>query len=83
MSPLPITDIPSTTIPVNRNAIDRLRQCVLGDHELQERLRVITDHDEFVSAAVGVAHEHGLDLTADELEQEMNDTQRAWLLRWL
>lgn len=83
MLPLPITDNPSTKIPVNENAIERLRQCVLGDDSLQERLRAIGDHDEFVSAALELARELDLDLTADELDMEMNNAQRAWLLRWM
>ena len=80
---MPIIDNPSTKIPVNRNAIERLQLCVLGDHDLQERLRVISDHDDFVSAVLEVAGELGLDLTADELEMEMNTAQRAWFLRWM
>ena len=80
---LPITDNPSKTFPVNRHAIEQLRQCVLGDEDLQGRLRVIGDHGDFVAAVLEVAREHGLELTADELEEEMNIAQRAWALRWL
>lgn len=76
-------DDPSKTIPVNQHAIDRLRQCVLRDHDLQERLRVVTGHDDFVTAVLELAREHGLDLTADEIEEEMSIAQRAWVLRWL
>ncbi len=83
MSPLPITDNPSKKNPVNQHPIDQLRQCVLGDHDLQERLQVISDHDDFVSAVLELARKRGIDLTADELEREMNNAQRAWLLRWL
>jgi len=74
---------PATTIPVNLTAIQQLRKLVLSDPDQQERLRVIADHDAFVSAVLEVAKEHGIDLTSHELEQEMNTAHRAWLLRWL
>lgn len=80
---LPITDNPSTTMPMNRHAIERLRRCVLDDLDLQERLRVISGHDEFVKAVVELAGEQGLDLGAEEIEQEMNNARQSWLLRWL
>lgn len=83
MARLPITANPSKTIPVNQHAIDRLRQCVLGDHDLQERLRVISGQGDFVTAVLEVARDHGLELTVDELEEEMSIAQRAWVLRWL
>ena len=80
---LPITCNPSKKKPVNQHAIDQLRRCVLGDHDLQERLRVISNHDDFVRAVLELAREHGLDLTVYELEAEMKNAQQAWLLRWL
>ncbi|MEX1309380.1 MAG: hypothetical protein AB1Z65_03090 [Candidatus Sulfomarinibacteraceae bacterium] len=68
---------------MNRAAIKQLQKLVLSDRGRQERLRVIADHDAFVSAVLEVAKEHGIDLTPHELEQEMNRAHRAWLLRWL
>lgn len=81
--PLPIAEDPSTTLPVNQVAIEQLRQRVVEDRDLQERLRAIVDHAAFVSSVLEVAHELGLDLTAGELEQEMRNSQQAWMLRWL
>lgn len=83
MARLPITDNPSKKIPVSQHAIDQLRQCVVDDPALEERLRVISGHDDFVQAVLELAREHGLDLDADELVTEMNNAQQAWLLRWL
>lgn len=68
---------------MNPTAIQQLQKIVLSDGDQQERLRVIADHDAFVSAVLEVAKAHGIDLSTHEIEQEMNTAHRAWLLRWL
>ncbi len=62
---------------------ERLRQAVLQDQALQERLYQILDLDEFVSQVLSEAEELGLEVTAEDVRSVMRANQRAWLERWI
>jgi hypothetical protein len=63
-------------------AIECLREAVLADPVLQERLRGLGP-TEFVIATVTVAGELGLELTEADVEEGLRQARREWLERWI
>ena len=64
---------------------ERFQELVLdaGGAPLRARLAACEDWDEFVSVAVELARECGLDVTASDLEGARDRNRRAWLERWI
>jgi hypothetical protein len=62
---------------------ESFRRVVLGDPELQARLRSIPDWPGFVLAAVEVAAERGIALTESDVLAARDESRRSWLEQWL
>ena len=60
---------------------DRCRRLVLADPALQVRLRELADWPTFTATLVGAAREHGIELTAEEVEAERRQAFLGWLAR--
>jgi hypothetical protein len=64
-------------------SFERFRQLVLGDATLQERLRETPDLKAFVALTLRLGQEHGYRFTAEEVENALRESRRAWLQRWI
>jgi hypothetical protein len=62
--------------------MDRLRDIVLSDIELQSRLLAI-DPASFVTEVVAIAAEHDMRIVATDVESALVDARRTWLERWI
>jgi glutaredoxin-related protein len=62
---------------------ERFRRVVLGDPELQARLRSFAEWPAFVDAAVAAAAEHGIAITLETVQEARNEARRSWLERWV
>jgi sulfur relay (sulfurtransferase) DsrC/TusE family protein len=69
--------------PVAAGAFAQFRSVVLGEPSLQGRLQEHEEWDDFVAAALAIAAERGLSLTAEEIEAARAAERRAWFERWI
>jgi predicted MarR family transcription regulator len=63
--------------------LERLREAVLADPGLQERLRSLADRGAFVTATAALAAELGLDVSKSDVEAGLREARRRWLGRWI
>jgi hypothetical protein len=56
-------------------------QWMIDDATLRERLLALTDRQALVAAVLGLASEHGWQLSAADVEAAMREHQRAWIER--
>lgn len=68
---------------MSEEKLAEFRSIIFADNLLQEKLRGITDRQEFILAVVESGREHGCEFTADEVENELRNGRRAWFERWL
>lgn len=60
-----------------------LRQLVLEDPALQQRLVGLGDRATFSAAAAEVARQRGLDLAPGDIEAAIDRARRQWWERWV
>ena len=65
------------------NDFDQFRQCVLATLALQEELREIEDHDEFIQKVVELGGDHGFSFNVEDVKNAMNASRRSWIERWI
>ncbi len=63
--------------------LSEFRGIIFSDVALREKLREITDRQEFVRLIVEMGRERGCAFTADEVDNALRDGRRAWIERWL
>lgn len=63
--------------------LERFRQEVLKDLNLQRRLRLTSDGESFVRLVVAVGHERGYRFTATDAEEAMRAARQLWFERWI
>lgn len=63
--------------------LSEFRSLIFADIALQEKLRGITDRQEFIRFVVESGRERGFEFTADEAENALRDGRRVWIERWL
>lgn len=59
------------------------RACVLADFDLQRKLHVVDDRQEFVQIVVETAKQKGFEVTSTEVEEAMRAGRRTWIERWI
>jgi hypothetical protein len=65
------------------NDFDQFRQRVLATLALQEELREIEDHDEFILKVVELGGDHGFSFNVEDVKNAMNASRRSWIERWI
>jgi hypothetical protein len=60
-----------------------LRTVVLDRPDLQARLLSFTEPSDFVAAVADLAAELRLPLSALDIEAEVREAHRSWVLRWV
>jgi Nif11 domain len=68
---------------VSADRLDELRQLVIDDPGLRDRLLAAPDREAFVADVVAVADEQGIDLTADEVHAGLQAEQRRRFEQWV
>ena len=68
---------------MSAEALAAFAQVVVADVELQRELVATGDHHAFVALVVRRAGEAGCDVSPADVEQELRDSRRAWLARWI
>jgi len=68
---------------MSEKAFAQFREMVLDDERLQARLRDIMERSEFITTVVAAAGEAGYEITAEDVEFQMNAGRRAWIERWI
>ncbi len=63
--------------------IEKLREIVLGDDDLQTRLQGISDRSEFIARVLEVAESLGLEIGSEDISQAMIENRRLWIERWI
>lgn len=63
--------------------LEKFRQIVLHDTELQAQLRSVAELDEFVSRIVATGSEHGFVFEANDVNEAMRENRRRWIERWM
>lgn len=61
----------------------RLRQAVLHDVGLQERLLATAERAAFVDLVVQLARERDLAVSAEEVDAALVEARQAWRRRWV
>ena len=67
---------------MSHESLAQFCQTVFFDHTLQAPLRELTDRREFVALTLQMAHAQGFEFTAEEVEEQLDQSRRAWLERW-
>ena len=65
------------------NDFDQFRQLVLATLALQEELREIEDHDEFIQKVVELGSDHGFSFNVEDVKNAVNASRRSWIERWI
>ena len=63
--------------------IEKLREIVLGDNDLQARLQGISERDEFIARVLEIAESFGLEISEENISEEMRENRRLWIERWI
>jgi len=63
--------------------LQRFRQTVLNDLNLQQRLRQTDDRESFIRLLVGLGRQLGYSFTAADADNAMRAEQQAWIERWI
>ncbi len=63
-------------------SLERLRQIVIADSSLTERLAAIASEQEFFAAVKAIALRHAFTIDDDELADASRANRRLWLERW-
>jgi hypothetical protein len=66
-----------------RGALEDLRALVVDDPRLRRRLLSARDRPSFLNEVVAVAHEHGYELSTDEVAEALRVARRQSLERWV
>ena len=64
-------------------SFERFRRLVLDTPSLQDELRQFTLRESFIAAVVRLGAERGCDFTEDVVSDELDQSRRAWLARWI
>jgi hypothetical protein len=63
--------------------LQRFRQTVLNDLQLQRRLRETDDRESFIRLVAGLGRQLNYRFTTADVESALNSEQRAWFERWI
>ena len=63
--------------------LQRFRQAVLKDLNLQRRLRETDDRESFIRLLVGLGRQLGYRFSATDADEAMRAEQQAWIERWI
>jgi hypothetical protein len=63
--------------------LQRFRQAVLNNLNLQQRLRETGDRERFITLLVGVGQQLGYHFTAADVDVALRAEQQAWFERWI
>ena len=69
--------------PPSPAELERFRQAVFRDLNLQQRLRATTDRESFGRLVVSVGREGGYRFTLPDVEQALQAGRRTWIERWI
>jgi hypothetical protein len=68
---------------MSADALAGFRHVVLGDTDLQRELLAAGERRRFVALVVERARGRGWDVGADDVEEGLRESRRAWLERWI
>ena len=68
---------------MNREQFEQFRTLVLQENSLQEKLRYISDMDEFLEAIIELGNDHGFEFTSQDVREAMQENRRVWIERWI
>lgn len=63
--------------------LEKLRQVVSRDEDLQNDLQAISDREEFIERVLEIGRTRDLKFTKEDILQAMNEQRRAWIERWI
>jgi hypothetical protein len=63
--------------------IEKLREIVLGDTDLQAHLQEISNADEFVVRVLEIGKSFGLEIESEDVSEAMHESRRVWIERWI
>lgn len=63
--------------------IEKLREIVWGNADLQARLQEVSNADEFVGRVLEIGKSFGLEIESEEVLEEMRESRRVWIERWI
>lgn len=63
--------------------IEKLREIVLGEADLQARLHEISDRDEFIERVLEIGKTFGLEIESEDVLEAMRESRRLWIERWI
>lgn len=68
---------------MSEDDFEQFRQMVLQQKNLQEKLSVISDKEEFYKSVMELGRENGFDFTIENIREALMKNQRAWIERWI
>jgi|SRR5882672_2563673 len=74
---------PLEECPSSPAELERFRQAVFADVNLQQRLRATTDRESFGRLVVCVGRDGGYRFTLQDVEQALRAARQTWIERWI
>lgn len=74
---------PPEECPSSPAELERFRQAVFGDLNLQQRLRATMDRESFARLVVSVGRDGGYRFTLQDVEEGLRAARRTWIERWI
>ena len=68
---------------MSKEHLKQFCQLVLNDLEIQKHLKDLTDRDEFILKALELGTNLGLEITFNDIEEQMRENRRQWHERWM
>jgi hypothetical protein len=63
--------------------IEKLREIVLNDADLQAQLQEISERDEFIARVLEIGKNFGLEIESEDISEAMRESRRVWIERWI
>jgi hypothetical protein len=80
---LPAAESSAAKSEMSREGFERFRLQVLEDAALQEMLRETPNLKAFLGLTLQLGRERGYSFTAEDVEDALRESRRAWLQRWV
>ena len=68
---------------MSKENLNQFCHLVLNDLELQDQLNNLTERDEFIPKVIELSAASGLEITREEVEDQMRENRRLWHERWM
>lgn len=68
---------------MSKENLDQFCILVLGDLNLQNQLKILTDRNDFIARVIELGADNGFEISREDIENQMGENRRLWNERWV